>query len=126
MRGPRLERTLIPGLALLAGLAVLGARLWPGPADDWALLLAAGDALVAGQPPAPVPGVDVGRLTPRAAYLLAYQHAQDREEPERMREAAARLDRIGEAGLAAQVRAAARAVDAARAGSVRREGELLE
>jgi hypothetical protein len=126
MRGPRLERTLIGGLALLAGLAVLGARLWPEPADEGALLLAAGDALVAGRTPAAVPGVDLGRLTPRAAYLLAYHHAQDREETGRMRQAAARLDRIGETGLAAQVRAAALAVEAARAGSVRRERELLE
>jgi hypothetical protein len=129
----RAERTLITGLALLAGLAALGATLWPTEPDEWAVLLAAGDALAAGRPPTPVAAVHPGRLTPRVAYLLAYHHAQDREEVGRMRVAAGRLDRIGEAALAAQVRAAALAVEAGRGrrapapgGSARHERELLE
>jgi hypothetical protein len=79
------------------------------PSDEWARLIAAGDALAAGDeaPAGGPPG-----LTARAAYLLAFHHAQDVDAVDRMRAAADRLERLGDRALAAWARCVAGEVTA--------------
>jgi hypothetical protein len=83
--------------------------------DEWARLMAAGDALAAGGEP--FVGGPPG-LTARAAYLLAFHHAQDAAAVDRMRAAADRLERLGDRPLAAWARCVAGEV-AARAPAAR-------
>lgn len=85
--------------AALLGTAALGAdRLRP---DDWQRLIRIGDVLAAGGRPA---DPEAAGLSARAAYLLAFHHAQDAADVARMLAAADRLERLGEAGLARYAR----------------------
>ena len=70
--------------------------------DEWARLIAAGDALSTGGAPASRDGV---LLTARTAYLLAFHHAQDAADASRMLTAAERLAAVGEHDLAHHARA---------------------
>jgi hypothetical protein len=94
--------TLVTLLSL--GVATVAPR-----ADEWAALVATGDRLA-------VSGgtvvTDTGPLSARAAYLLAFHHAQDALDVHRMLAAAGRLERLGEADLARHARHVAREVAA--------------
>jgi hypothetical protein len=109
-RARRPGRRSLVWLALVALTLGLALALWlhRGAGDDARRLLAAGDRVAAG-----------GRaelhgrpLTARAAYLLAFHAAQDRQDVAGMRRAADRLAVLGEAGLALSLRLAAEAVAA--------------
>ena len=90
----------VVGVGLLVLVAWGRAAVAP-PADGWRTLVETGDRLAATG--GTVPSV-AGPLTARAAYLLAFHHAQDALDVPRMLEAAGRLDRLGEADLARHVR----------------------
>jgi hypothetical protein len=119
---PRRSRVPAPlvlwPLVLLAATVGLGAALW-GEADEWERLVALGDRLAAAQSTAVLGGHPV---TARAAYLLAFHHAQDREDAGRMLLAGDRLERLGERTLAAHVRQAVRALPPAATPAVRTSG----
>lgn len=85
--------------AALLGTAALGAdRLRP---DDWQRLIRIGDVLAAGGRPA---DPEAAGLSARAAYLLAFHHAQDAADIARMRVAGDRLEGLGEVALARELR----------------------
>lgn len=98
--GSRLRALLVLLVAaVLLCAAALGAdRLRP---DDWQRLIRIGDVLAAGGRPA---DPKAAGLSARAAYLLAFHHAQDATDIARMRVAADRLERLGEAALARELR----------------------
>lgn len=104
-------RVLLLILLLILALSALGARMGARPpvADEWDRLVALGDRLAAESsgPPRVPPGQPD---TARKAYLLAFHEAQDREDVTRVLLVAGRLERLGEAALAAHVREAARFV----------------
>lgn len=94
--------------AVLVALVVLVA--WGGAAvapraDEWRALVETGDRLAA---TGGTVATEAGALTARAAYLLAFHHAQDAVDVPRMLAAAARLERLGEADLARHAREVAR------------------
>ncbi len=91
---------LLVAAALLCTAALGADRLRP---DDWQRLIRIGDILAAGGRPA---DPEAAGLSARAAYLLAFHHAQDAEDLGRMLAAADRLDQIGEAAAARHVRQA--------------------
>src|SRR5919201_1249981 len=98
---------LLAAWALGVG-AVYRYAMPPAEATRW---LRAGDLIATGSPsPAGTPA----GLTARAAYLLAFHHAQDALDVAGMRVAAGRLERLGEQGLAEWMRLAARDVEASR------------
>ena len=101
-------RVLAGALIVLGALWVAGARTAIAPADDgtdgWTTFVEIGDALAAGAEP---PSLHTG-LSARAAYLLAFHHAQDAADLGRILIAAARLERLGEHELAQHARRAAR------------------
>lgn len=68
---------------------------------EWSRLIQVGDQL-AREPGSPPPGA--GGLTARAAYLLAFHHAQDVADADRMLVAAERVARLGERDLARHLR----------------------
>jgi hypothetical protein len=108
-RGSRCRRrgALAAGLAALAlagAVAAWTGRTGPGP-DPWTALVDAGER---GTVPA---GLRVApERAARTAYLLAFHHAQDAGDPEHALAVADRLERLGEAELAAHVRRAAAAL----------------
>lgn len=109
LSGRSRTRALLGLLAatLLLCTATLGAdRLRP---DDWQRLIRIGDALAAGGRPA---DPEAAGLSARAAYLLAFHHAQDAGDFRRALVAAVRLERIGEAAAARHVRQAAASMTA--------------
>jgi len=101
LRGPWI---VFLALALLWAVAV-GTSLWSRQPDEWVTLIETGDTLATGGGT-----MAIGRdsLTARTAYLLAFHHAQDREDVPRMLVAAERLERLGEHDLAAHTRHVAR------------------
>ncbi len=72
--------------------------------DEWTRLIEIGDRVLAS---GGSEGRDRADLGPRAAYLLAFHHAQDAADVGRMLLVADRLDRLGEPDLAQHVRLAA-------------------
>ncbi len=103
---------LRPSLLILIALGALrlAAAVWSPPPHEWAHFIEVGDTL------ARVGGTMAtrhGDLTARAAYLLAFHHAQDAEDVPRMLVAADRLDRLGDHDLATHIRHVARTVVAA-------------
>ncbi|HLE45059.1 MAG TPA: hypothetical protein VJB36_13665 [Methylomirabilota bacterium] len=96
-------------VTLVALLSLGVASVAPRP-DEWAALVATGDRLAA---TGGTVTTEAGPLSARAAYLLAFHHAQDALDVERMLVAAERLDRLDQAGedhLAARLRAMTRHV----------------
>ncbi len=94
--------TLVTLLSL--GVATVAPR-----ADEWAALVATGDRLAG---TGGTVTTEAGELSARAAYLLAFHHAQDALDVPRMLRAAERLERLGEADLARHARHVAREVAA--------------
>jgi hypothetical protein len=89
----------------MAVLAAWASGTRPPATDPWTALVEAGDE---GRVPA---GLSVTpERAARTAYLLAFHQAQDAGDPEHVLAVADRLDRLGEAALAAHVRRAAAAL----------------
>jgi hypothetical protein len=95
-----LLRAGVVGVGILLLVAWGRAAVGPPP-DRWRTLVETGDRLAATGGTA---RTETGALTARAAYLLAFHHAQDALDVPRMLEAAGRLDRLGEVDLARHVR----------------------
>ncbi len=91
----------------LVALLSLGVASLAPRADEWTALVATGDRLAA---TGGTVTTEAGELSARAAYLLAFHHAQDALDVERMLVAAERLDRLGEQDLARHARRVAREV----------------
>jgi hypothetical protein len=103
MANPTASSGIRPRLIVLAlvGLwAALGAGGLPGP------LTVLIEAALLARPAPPRPGP--ADLPPRAALLLAFHHAQDRQDTAGMLAAAARLETVGEHELAHHLRDVAR------------------
>jgi hypothetical protein len=100
---------------VLVVLVVWGSAAMTPRVDEWRALVETGDRLAA---TGGTVATEAGELTARAAYLLAFHHAQDALDVPRMLSAARRLERLGEADLARHVRDVAREV--ARAAATRR------
>lgn len=93
-------------VTLVALLSLGVASVAPRP-DEWAALVATGDRLAA---TGGTVTTEAGELSARAAYLLAFHHAQDALDVYRMLLIADRLDQAGEDHLAARLRAMTRHV----------------
>jgi len=91
----------------LVALLSLGVATVAPRADEWAALVATGDRLAA---TGGTVTTEAGELSARAAYLLAFHHAQDALDVYRMLLIADRLDQAGEDHLAARLRAMTRHV----------------
>ncbi len=89
----------------LVALLSLGVASVAPRADEWTALVATGDRLAA---TGGTVTTEAGELSARAAYLLAFHHAQDALDVERMLAAAERLERLGDVALAACLRSIVR------------------
>ncbi len=96
---------------MIVGILVALLSLWLAAggwrADEWQTLLDTGDRLAASGGSLLT---EAGPLSARAAYLLAFHHAQDGRDVRRMLVAAERLERLGEHELALHLRAITREV----------------
>ena len=103
---------------LILALGALSARLGAlqPVLEEWDRLVTLGDRLAA-EPPGPGPVPREQPDTARKAYLLAFHEAQDHEDVARMLLVAERLERLGEAALAAHVREATQAAVRAAGGA---------